>query len=80
MLALTPITCVGDEPHWCDKVKKRKEKESAPKNKNKKTKGEQLITWHTMATKITEGHGKQRALGDGNSGEKNEKKLKKYWP
>jgi hypothetical protein len=43
MLALTPITCVGDEPHWCDKVKKRKEKESAPKNKNKKTKGEQLI-------------------------------------
>jgi hypothetical protein len=33
MLSLTPITCVGDELQWCDKVKKKKKKESAQKNK-----------------------------------------------
>jgi hypothetical protein len=39
MLLLTPITCVGDELQWCDKVKKKKKKENAQKNKkqNKKT-------------------------------------------
>jgi hypothetical protein len=37
MLSLTPITCVGDELQWCDKVKKKKKKESAQKKiKNKK--------------------------------------------
>jgi hypothetical protein len=37
MLALTPITYVGDELQWCDKVtkKKKKKKESAQKEKEK---------------------------------------------
>jgi hypothetical protein len=40
MLTLTPSTCVGDELQWCDKVKKKRKKESAPKKgKNKKTMG-----------------------------------------
>ncbi len=39
-----------------------------PQKKNQENNGQQLITRHTMATKIIEGQGKQRALGDGNSG------------
>jgi len=39
MVVLTPITCVGDEPQWCDKVKKRKEKRECPRKKTKKTMG-----------------------------------------
>jgi hypothetical protein len=62
---------------WQSYKEKEKEKRECSKRKRKrKNNGQQLITWHTMATKIIEGQGEQRALGDGNSGKKSDLKIK----